>query len=706
MASASSPSSKTENVRVFARFRPLSEEEEKHGDLDTLTVSSDGTPSPPTSSSSLSSNTIPYSNDETLNKYHPLIINPDGELKQVKVGASTYTFHEVFGVKTPQTNVHARAIAPLIDHICNGFNVSVIAYGQSGSGKTHTMYGPEEDPGLVFAMLRSLSEVRQIITRELKVSVMELYNGYLYDLYSADVLTRKASDSAIQRAISRVCKDIRWYNVSSFGEIEDILAITQQRRTVAETKLNRHSSRGHLLLSIQIPLSCKDNKGTKMLATVKMVDLCGSENVGKSGATGDVFKEAVSINTSLFHLRLAVQQIVEKARVVAYNNDPLTKFLKDSLGGNSLTSVIVCCSPSKIHRRETANTLVFGSSMQNVKNSLQANKVLTHEEALRQLAAAKERIAGLQAIIANLKFLLKQNGIEIGSATELSDAMIADGTESVRSMASTADNQPESRPVSGLMDTLFGANESKLEQATQAIAREMETSVTPVVVHPEPMNSVDKCASPTPMVTERKDCQTQTDYVPMTYRAPALTQTVQGTISIPPKEQLNQAPLDSAVISLPPPFSLPPPLAFQPSITSLTDRSLVVNVPPLSEELIETHALPFPPESTNSKQKRARQYYTMDSAKLQQLLAATTGNEKTAAAVSLATSEEWKTMVDQLKRAKQHGKPAAITLPIRKQQSQIGDDDGEPLLPQNQEEAKKILRAIYRRIATLTRDNL
>jgi hypothetical protein len=244
------------------------------------------------------------------------------------------------------------------------------------------------------------------------------------------------------------------------------------------------------------------------------------------------------------------------------------------------------------------------------------------------------------------------------------------------------------------MESLFRANESKLEQTTQAIAHAMEANITPAVSQIKQVISVERSTSPLPIGSERKDSITQTDYVPMTFRGPSLTQAMQVPLTILPQEQLSVAPT----------VSLEPVVARQPE-TLTKSPALKIDIPSSSELPIETPA-PFPGPPVTMKQRRVREYFTMDSVKLQQLLKATTGNEKTAAAVSLATSAEWKSMVEQLKRAKQTVQPASVTIPIRRQQVQSFESDNEPLLPNDAEEAKKILRAVYRQIAALTRNNL
>jgi hypothetical protein len=686
----SKANARVEKVRVFARFRPLNEIEEKEiGD------SSSSASSTTSDESGRTANSIPYSNEDSLSKYHPLVITPDGINTAVKIGAQDYTFHEVFGVKTQQQLVRSRVLEPLLPHICSGYNASVIAYGQTGSGKTHTMYGPEDDPGLVFGLIDMLSEVKQIITKELKISVMELYNGSLYDLYSADVLTYKSTDAAVQRAIGRIHKDFRWYNVSSFNEVREIVQVTNLRRAVAETKMNRHSSRGHCLIGLQVPLVVKDNKGAKLVATIKLLDLCGSENVGKSGATGAVFQEAVNINTNLFHFRLAVQQINENA-VVAFGSDPLLKFMKDSLGGNSLTSVVVCCSPAKLNRRETADTLRFGFSMQNVKNKLVSNEILTHEEALRQLKAAKARILGLEAIVSNLKMLLKQNGISIGNMDKLEEHKdLDDGTTSIRSTSSEA---PASRPVSGLFPVLAAAFGNRVSETMNAIEQHIAASSGEMPpAQPVPITTTSVATETDIVIAEKPlllNAQMQTE--PETSTALSSKEAEPKRLSLSATETVfitpeSKEPTVSTPVSVP---ALPP-------MDPVEDKAMHID-----------HAL--------QKKEKLRQYMTVDSKTLKQLVNGTTGNQKTFAAISLASSEEWKQLVTIAKEAttlNAHTANASASNsnnnissqqdPSNRQNNNnsnlaaiVKPKEKEPIVPLSTPDAQ-LLRAIYRRIAVL-----
>jgi len=659
------PVSKIENVRVFARFRPLSSSEEVEREQSESKKPDSG---------------IPFSSEDGLQKYRPLIVNPDGIENVVTVGESAFKFTEVFGVKSKQSAVCSSMLRHLVDHVSKGYNVSVLAYGQSGSGKTHTMYGPDDDPGLVFAMLNSLCELKNVISKELKVSVMELYNKELYDLHSADMITQRSSEATVQRAINRVCPDFRWYNVSSFLEIREILQVCSQRRTVAETKLNRFSSRGHMLVAIQVPLSCDEKQGTKLLATVKLVDLCGSENVTKSGAKGDNFREAVNINTSLHQLGLAVKNINDHA-VVDYRSDPLTRLLKDALGGNSLTSVVVCCSPSEYNRRETVYTLNFGLSMQKVTNKLKAKEILTYEESLRRLRLAEARIAYLEELNENLRQFIERSGLEVPKNLLKPPVFAIDPASSIRSNSSSVSDtepSPSSKlpslfalppPVKQVNELTFAAvnilsveeeekeekNDKKTETRTTVatIAIQTDADLRPFGVrYRETLTSkpptTDAACSPVKEMREKDPDSFFSDKSrtpsPKPEKVSEPSMPIETAVN-PAQEEEQEDDSKSSIDSWgdsprkpsPPIRSCMPPI----SIQELKDAKIAIP----SEELLTSRRAML--------QKRAMRYATMNSSTIQKLVEGKTGNQKTFAALQMATSSEWESMVNEAKKHQQ-----------------------------------------------------
>ena len=137
--------------------------------------------------------------------------------------------------------------------------------------------------------------------------------------------------------------------------------------------MNEHSSRSHLifLLSVnQVTMPESTSKTSKLF----LIDLAGSEKISKTGAEGKVLEEAKKINLSLTNLGKVIKALSEKGGHVPYRDSKLTRILKDSLGGNSKTTLIVTCSPHEMHLAESISTLRFGENAQKVKNKPKINR--------------------------------------------------------------------------------------------------------------------------------------------------------------------------------------------------------------------------------------------------------------------------------------------------------------------------------------------
>ena len=288
---------------------------------------------------------------------------------------------------------------PIVEHAYQGMNCSLFAYGQTGSGKTHTMMGniDTEEAGVIPRLCRSIiaqakitqassvqdmssDDQTRVLDVKLSVSYYEIYNERVYDLVSSSPecpcrVREHPSEGAFVENLT-----IR--DVQSYEEVHRLLEEGQAKRQTAETLMNAASSRSHAVFTLYIsqkiiippPVDATSgahettrNRSTQSnllfrKSKVCLVDLAGSERLDSTGASGDRLKEATNINRSLFVLGEVIKALSESSsgeKFVPYRNSILTWILKDSLGGNSKTTMLATISPIDTSFAESLNTLRY-----------------------------------------------------------------------------------------------------------------------------------------------------------------------------------------------------------------------------------------------------------------------------------------------------------------------------------------------------------
>jgi hypothetical protein len=305
--------------------------------------------------------------------------------------ARKFDFFRVLDPEATQTAVFAEVESVVLGAL-DGFNAAVIAYGQSGAGKTHTVFGTQTDPGLLPRAVRSLF-ASLATTREFSLSVagVELYNKQLTDTLagleasgSADTPDTPLSADADRRKTDRgtgpsisatadgACvRGLTWVPVHSASELLDAINSAVARRRVAATLLNEESSRSHAICYIKVRIV--DQAGVPLESTLAFADLAGSERVDRSGSTGQRFKEAQAINSSLAALGDVVAALGKRTPHVPYRNSPLTLLLQPVLGGNAKTVLVANVTAAPQHASETLSTLTFASRVRTIRNAAVRN---------------------------------------------------------------------------------------------------------------------------------------------------------------------------------------------------------------------------------------------------------------------------------------------------------------------------------------------
>jgi len=322
----------------------------------------------------------------------------------------TFQFDKVFGVQSKQLEVYRAVVEPLILQVMQGYNCTVFAYGQTGTGKTFTMEGGDgrEEPGVTWendptagiiprALAQVFDELRvqQDAEFTVRVSFLELYNEEIFDLLSAnDDTTRLKLYEDSTRKGSVIVQGLEEALVQNKAEVYKILEKGSAKRKTAATLMNAHSSRSHTVFTVTVHIKESNAEGEEVLRIGKLnlVDLAGSENIGRSGAMDKRAREAGNINQSLLTLGRVITCLVDRAPHVPYRESKLTRLLQDSLGGRTKTSIIATISPAGINLEETLSTLDYAHRAKNICNKPEVNQKMSKSAKLKEYTEEIEKL--------------------------------------------------------------------------------------------------------------------------------------------------------------------------------------------------------------------------------------------------------------------------------------------------------------------------
>ncbi|XP_078731261.1 kinesin-like protein KIFC3 [Lampetra fluviatilis] len=286
-----------------------------------------------------------------------LVIQSEGK-------TTSFAFDQVFPPNATQEQVFADTL-PLITSCVDGYNVCILAYGQTGSGKTHTMMGTSNAPGVNVRSVKELLKIckeRHNVKYTLKISMLEIYNETVRDL-----LGKPGSGPLEVRGQARsvTVPGLTTSTVTSEDDIVRAMETAHKNRTVASTKMNIHSSRSHMLMTLSLE-GVDVVSGSASHGSLILGDLAGSERISRTEATGQRLVEAAAINKSLTSLGQVFLALRNGSLHVPYRNSKLTHLLQPALGGNAKACVFVTVSADDANRGETLSTLQFGSSIRQV----------------------------------------------------------------------------------------------------------------------------------------------------------------------------------------------------------------------------------------------------------------------------------------------------------------------------------------------------
>ncbi|XP_063338103.1 kinesin-like protein KIF22 [Pelmatolapia mariae] len=325
----------------------------------------------------------PYMNKEDEKSEGPCVRGLDSQNLEIinwRNATETVKYHfDVFhGEQTTQQEVFLSSVKPILPHILNGQNASVFAYGPTGAGKTHTMLGSSEQPGVI---PRAVREVFKLVKAKdasdgwdysIGMSYLEIYNEKVLDLLSPnsqDLPIREDKDKNI------LIPGLTHMNITNFADFDKHFVPATLNRTTASTKLNQRSSRSHAILLIKVVRTQQQLPHRQQTGKLYLVDLAGSEDNRRTGNQGIRLKESGAINLSLFTLSKVVDSLNSGTSVrVPYRDSKLTRLLQDSLGGSAHSVMITNIAPEYKYYFDTFSALNFAA-----KSKLIVNKPFTRE---------------------------------------------------------------------------------------------------------------------------------------------------------------------------------------------------------------------------------------------------------------------------------------------------------------------------------------
>lgn len=324
----------------------------------------------------------------------------------------TFAFDKVFGPTSQQKDLFDQAISPIVNEVLEGYNCTIFAYGQTGTGKTYTMEGGgrktkngefPSDAGVIPRSVRQIFDILEAQNAEynMKVTFLELYNEEITDLLAQEECSKFIDDKS-KKPIALMedgkggvfVRGLEEEIVTSANEIYKILDKGSSKRRTAETLLNKQSSRSHSIFSITIHIKECTPEGEEMIKCGKLnlVDLAGSENISRSGAREGRAREAGEINKSLLTLGRVINALVEHSGHIPYRDSKLTRLLRDSLGGKTKTCIIATISPSIHCLEETLSTLDYAHRAKNIKNKPEVNQKMMKSALIKDLYSEIDRL--------------------------------------------------------------------------------------------------------------------------------------------------------------------------------------------------------------------------------------------------------------------------------------------------------------------------
>lgn len=296
-----------------------------------------------------------------------------------------FKFQRIFDQDAKQETIFENIAKPVAESVLAGYNGTIFAYGQTGSGKTFTITGGAErysDRGIIPRTLSYIFEQLQKDSSKIyttHISYLEIYNECGYDLldprHEASSLEDLPKVTVLEDPDQNIhLKNLSLHQATTEEEALNLLFLGDTNRMIAETPMNQASTRSHCIFTIHLS-SKEPGSATVRHAKLHLVDLAGSERVAKTGVGGQLLTEAKYINLSLHYLEQVIIALAEKHRAhIPYRNSMMTSVLRDSLGGNCMTTMIATLSVEKRNIDESISTCRFAQRVALIKNEAVLNE--------------------------------------------------------------------------------------------------------------------------------------------------------------------------------------------------------------------------------------------------------------------------------------------------------------------------------------------
>jgi len=470
------------NVQVCARIRPLHTEREPLAKTSptrrylNLKKNSSGSNSSKTSSTSSSQSSQgsgafvawDISGDNTS-------ASQSNKVEKVQGRTHSFTLDRVFGPDSTTDGIYHDSVAPLVKAAMEGYNSTVLAYGQTSTGKTHTMTGEKDNPGLVPLCVKDCFEyVKENTSDEsreylFRFSYLEIYKEHIRDLLSS---TSSAPQPVrlFDGPNGLVIRGLKEIVVSSPKKVFQLLKQGDKRRQVGATHMNEHSSRSHVVVRMKIESSLAKNRSAETRVSIlSLVDLAGSESVRLNGT--ERREEGQYINKSLMALGQVVLGLSESCKTngerklkshIPYRDSKLTRLLQSSLSGNAQMLLMCCISPLASHLEESHNTFKFATRAKRIEQTASIQTAKDKDETLLQ--TYRNEIEDLKQQLAEAS-KQKQQLLEEQQAFQISKKLEEVLPENIEVFATAVASSPEngSKAESNTMESTTGEIQELVE---------------------------------------------------------------------------------------------------------------------------------------------------------------------------------------------------------------------------------------------------
>lgn len=314
-----------------------------------------------------------------------------------------FTFDNVYDMGSTQEEVYLQTAKPSVDSVLRGYNSTLIAYGQTGTGKTYTMEGftyDYQDPNRgiiprtiedIFRFIETNANSNKFIIR---ATYLQIYNESISDLLKPE---KKNLSIREDKKRGLYVESLSEWAVRSPNDIYALLERGAASRARANTTMNDVSSRSHAVFAIQVEqMTMNTETGGKQIKVGKLnlVDLAGSERIRVTKAKGKQLEESKNINKSLSALGNVIYALTDnKNRThIPYRDSKLTRLLETSLGGNCITTMLAMISPAQCSFNESMSTLNFAKRAKNIKNKAVVNEDVDHSTLIRQYESELKKL--------------------------------------------------------------------------------------------------------------------------------------------------------------------------------------------------------------------------------------------------------------------------------------------------------------------------